>query len=239
MPKAKLSAERLERYARYIIMLLSAYALIDNYLLGDMITLASAALTVLLLMLPSFIQMVSKLRIPVSVRVVYLIFIICAMYLGEIHSFFYRFLWWDEMLHTSSAMMLAYVSFIFIDALDDSGKGAAGLNPALVASFVFCFTLAFGVIWELFEFAADELLGVNMLKGRDPFVAGSVYSYEKALVNTMIDLMLDGAGGLIIALSTWFHLKYPKGILTGFNLLKRQVMDQNPGLFKHLPRSSS
>ncbi|MDZ4181867.1 MAG: hypothetical protein U1B83_03235 [Candidatus Cloacimonadaceae bacterium] len=237
MPKAKPSAERVERYARYIIVLLSAYAIIDNYIIGDMITLASAALTVLLLMLPSLIQTVSKLRIPVSVRVVYLIFIICAMYLGEIHSFFYRFLWWDEFLHTCSAMMLAYVGFVLVNLLNRDSSAEMKLRPAFVAVFVFCFTAAFGLVWELFEFSMDGILGVNMLKGRDPFVPNSLYSYEKALVNTMIDLALDAAGALLIALLAFFHLKRPGGRLAFFGLLKRQFMAENPAMFGDISSS--
>ncbi|HRY84102.1 MAG TPA: hypothetical protein P5533_05665 [Candidatus Cloacimonadota bacterium] len=227
-PSLHPSATLIERLARYLIIALSAYACINYIRIGDRVSLASAGLTILLLLLPSIVVKLSPLRLPVSVRGVYLLFILCAMYLGEIHSFFYRFLWWDDMLHSASAMMVSYIGLILIFVLNKDKNMDQKLAPGFVALFVFCFTMAFGALWELFEFSCDQLLGVNMLKGRDSTLAGSVYSFERALVNTMQDFSLDAFGALGIALLAYYHIWKKKLTASAFGIFLRQLVEENP-----------
>ena len=223
-------AGNIERIVRYLVMALSAYACINYIKIHDRISLASALLTIFLLFLPALVQRFIRLRLPVSVRLVYLLFIICAMYLGEIWSFFYRFLWWDDMLHTASAMMVCYIGLILVFVINKDREVERKLAPAYIALSIFCFTLAFGALWEVLEFTADQLFGVNMLKGRDSSVATSVYDGGRALINTMQDIALDALGAFIISLITFIHLKRGKLKESAFGILLRQMLDENPGL---------
>ncbi len=93
------------------------------------------------------------------------------------------------------------------------------MKPSFVALFAYMFSLGMGVIWEVFEFAVDQLLGMNTQVG--------------SLMDTMSDLIVDGAGALVISvlgygylstaginsfLERWIHDFFragkPKGVLT-------------------------
>lgn len=216
-----------ERLARYSIMLLSAIAAVQYYLKADWVSLASACLTIGLLLLPPVISKLLRLVLPTSVRVVYLLFIFAAMYLGELHSFFYVFHWWDSFLHTFSAMMLAYVFYILIFVLNRDRDIGSALSPAFIAFFVFAAPMAFGAVWELLEYGADVLFDVNMLKGRDPSDITRFYDYRRALLNTFHDLMLDAGGALLIAISALLHHRGAKSF-RAFGSLKDSFLTANP-----------
>lgn len=218
---------RWEAILRHSFTLLSLWAVYDFWRHNDRVSLASAILCVLLLQLALPLQKLIRFRLPPSWRLIYLGFIICSMYLGEIHGFFYRFLWWDDFLHTCSAMMISYVGLLLFRLIYARPLKPGALPPLLVALWVFSFTLAFGALWELFEFGADQLFGVNMLKGRDSTLPGSIYDYGRALINTMQDLMLDATGALLVALGTWFHLAR-KGVFSrAFGSLIEQFLQEN------------
>jgi uncharacterized membrane protein YjdF len=68
-----------------------------------------------------------------------------------------------------------------------------------VAFFAFCFALAVGALWEIFEFAMDGLLGMNMQK---PFLGD-----PSGLADTMWDLIVDALGAMAIALSGSLYMK--------------------------------
>jgi len=228
MKQRKLTATDLELAMRWIIIALCAVAAAKYLREGDRVSLAAAGLTVFLLLLPPLLARLLRVFMPISFRLVWWAFIFAAMYLGELHSFFYRFLWWDDMLHSASAMMVSYIGLILIFVLNKDKNMDQKLAPGFVALFVFCFTMAFGALWELFEFSCDQLLGVNMLKGRDSTLAGSVYSFERALVNTMQDFSLDAFGALGIALLAYYHIWKKKLTASAFGIFLRQLVEENP-----------
>jgi uncharacterized membrane protein YjdF len=64
------------------------------------------------------------------------------------------------------------------------------LRPGFVAFFAFCFSVAIGALWEVFEFAMDQSFGMNMQK---PFLGD-----PSGLTDTMWDLVVDAIGALTI-----------------------------------------
>jgi len=232
VPKSK--AVILETLVRWLLTLLSLWAAYRFYLGGDSVSLASALLCAGLLQLARPVELLLGIKLPSSWRWVYLTFIFASMYLGEIHSFFYLFLWWDDMLHTCSAIMITYVALLLFRLLHGQDLKASGINPNLPVARVFCFTLAFSVLWELLEFSADQLLGVNMLKGRDSTIPGSVYEYKRALVNTMQDLAEGALGACLVAMGTWFHLRYRGRFSQIFGFLIKDYLECNKIPDKHI-----
>jgi len=227
----KVSPFGIELILRWLFTLLSVWAGIGFYRSGDKVSLASAALSVLLFQIPPVIGKILRLQIPVAFRYIWFVFILAAMYLGEIHSFFYRFLWWDDMLHTCTAMLVAYAAMLVILSSTRDNCGQIAARPLFLFFSVLAFTMAFGAVWELFEFSADQLLGVNMLKGRDSTLPGSVYDYGRALINTMQDLSLDLLGAFIVALLASLNLKRGRLLSSVFGLPLRQFRQANPRFF--------
>lgn len=177
------------------------------------------ALGLVVMLLPSLIEKRLNLRIPSIMMMFYLVFLYAAIYLGEVHSFYYLIPNWDLILHTFSGFMLGCLSFSFITLLNKWDKIPMALSPLFVAIFAFCFTLSLGVFWEFYEYIVDGALGLNMQK----FITadGVVLQGREALADTMEDLMVDGVGAFAASLAGYISLKHNKGWIEKFQIKKR------------------
>jgi len=222
---------RMEIYLRYLFIILSTYAAVQSGLKSDWVSVASAVLTILFLLLPPLLEKLLKIKLPLSFRWIYLGFIFASMYLGETLSFFYRIMFWDVILHTASAMMLANIAFLLLYVLNRNSKIDRLLSPLCAAIFVFSAPVALGAVWELFEYAADLIFGVNMIKAIAPGDASRFYNYKLGFLNSLHDLLMDAIGALIIALAVYMHMKSGGRKLRLMAYLKDSFIDSNPNLF--------
>jgi len=97
-------------------------------------------------------------------HITFALFLFCGVYLGEVHDFYFRIPHWDTMLHVFSGFALGAIGFSIIGLVNKSDSVPVSLSPAFVAIFAFCFDVALGALWEIFEFAADTIAGLNMQK---------------------------------------------------------------------------
>jgi len=165
-------------------------------------------LGLVVLSLPSILQRRLRMTIPNFIYVMYYIFLYCAIVLGEVLHFYYVIPHWDIILHFFSGAMLGALGFILVQQLNDSEKISVSLSPAFVALFAFCFALTCGAVWEIYEFAFDGLLGLNMQK----FItaSGEVLTGHTALRDTMTDLVVDALAALLIAVLGYLRLNAEK-----------------------------
>ncbi|MEX0916905.1 MAG: hypothetical protein WDZ90_00030 [Candidatus Paceibacterota bacterium] len=133
-----------------------------------------------------------QVHVPLEFELLLNIFIYSSIFLGEVRGFYTKFLWWDIVLHVGSGIALGFLGFLLLFSLYQSGR--LDMKPSLIAFFSFCFALALGALWEIFEFMMDSLFGFNMQKG--------------GLVDTMWDLIVDALGAFVVALSGYFYLRY-------------------------------
>lgn len=229
MKRPRLDPDRAELLARWLFILLSVVSGIQYYLQGNMIRVVSALLTIGLFILFPLAGRLLKLRFPLSFKVIWLLFIIAAMYLGELHNFFYRFSWWDEMVHSCTAMLLTYSALIVAHILSRDRDLTRHLGPLMTAALMLSMTLAFGAVWELFEFSVDKVLGLNLLKGRATTDMNSVYDWQRALENTMADLLMDLSGALAVAAAALLHFR--KGGKSLFGKPLKEFIRLNGRLF--------
>nr|WP_223301900.1 hypothetical protein [Haladaptatus sp. R4] len=103
---------------------------------------------------------------------------------------------WDQLTHTLSSSLVAAAGYTTVRALDVHADSIY-LPRKFMLLFILLFTLAFGVLWELLEFG---LGGLATMTG-----TGSVLS-QYSLENTMLDLMFDTVGGVIVAVWGATHL---------------------------------
>jgi hypothetical protein len=101
--------------------------------------------------------------------------------------------------------MLGAVGFMIVNILNSSERINIQLSPFFVALFAFSFAITCGTIWEVYEFAADGILGTNMQK----FITsnGTVLVAREALVDTMEDLIVDASGALAVTMIGYFDLR--------------------------------
>lgn len=91
-------------------------------------------------------------------------FYFSAEILGEIRSFYMRFLYWDTVLHTLNGFLCAAIGFSLVDIMNRQRKMKFDLSPLFMAITAFCFSMTIGVLWEFFEFGMDFLWNLDMQK---------------------------------------------------------------------------
>ena len=106
-------------------------------------------LTIVLLYVPSWVQVRLRIELPPALEITILCFIFAAEILGEVNAFYVRVPNWDTMLHTLNGFLAAAVGFSLVLLLNDDDRLTFHLSPffpwALVA---FCFSMTIGVLWE-------------------------------------------------------------------------------------------
>lgn len=171
--------------------------------------LSQCILGIVAMLLPALIQRKFKIEIPSNMLILYTVFLYCAIYLGEVKSFYYNVPHWDTILHTFSGAMLGALGFSFITLLNRTEKVPMNLSPLFVVFFAFCFAVTLGVVWEVYEFTFDGVLGLNMQKFA--LENGTQLIGREALTDTMKDLIVDCLGAFIMSIIGYISLKYQKG----------------------------
>lgn len=138
-----------------------------------------AVLTLLLFLIPFFIDRRLNIKLPNALEVMILLFIFSAEILGEIQNFYGIFRHWDTILHTINGFLCAAIGFSLIDILNRSQKFHTKMKPIFVALVAFCFSMTIGVLWEFFEFGMDEIIKTDMQKDRIATVISSVAINEE------------------------------------------------------------
>lgn len=149
------------------------------------------------------------IQIPRVMFLMYIAFLYCAIFLGEVQSFYYNVPHWDTLLHICSGAMLGSLGFSMIAIFNNTERIPMNLSPLFVAAFAFCFALALGGIWEIYEFTADCVLGTNMQKFA--LDDGTPLVGQAALGDTMKDIIVDAIGALVTSVIGYISLKYRKG----------------------------
>ncbi len=144
-------------------------------------------------MLPLILGRRFEVRIPPEFEVLAVVFVYASLFLGEVHGYYVRFWWWDAVLHIGSGFLLGILGFLLVYVLNEHENVDMHMRPRFVALFAFMFAVGMGALWEIFEFAMDQLFGLNMQKS--------------GLVDTMWDLIVDTVGAATISLMGWGYLK--------------------------------
>ena len=148
--------------------------------------------------LPTIITHKLRLMVPNAMCILYYVFLYCAIFLGEIFSFYYLIPHWDLYLHAMSGAMLGALGFILVDWLNKDEHVKLSMSPVFVSLFAFSFALAVGALWEIYEFAFDRALGLNMQKFRNE--DGTLLIGASALRDTMEDLIIDGVSAAAVTI---------------------------------------
>jgi len=192
------------------------------------------ALTLVLFMIPSFIEKKIKIDVPDTMEVIILLFIFAAEILGELRSYYLTVPFWDTALHTVNGFLCAAIGFSLVDILNRSKRFAISLSPFFVLLVAFCFSMTIGVVWEFFEFGMDMIFRTDMQKDTVLTSISSVLFHPKGknipvilgiesievngvawdyggyidigLIDTMADLLVNFVGALVFSVFGWFYL---------------------------------
>ena len=214
-------------------------------------------LTLLLLVMPSLIQITFRVELPTTLEIIILVFIFAAEILGEISEFYLMFPFWDTVLHTLNGFLAAAIGFSMVDLLNRSERTKFNLSPLFMAIVAFCFSMTIGVVWEFFEFGMDQIAGYDMQKdtvlhtirsvtldpeGRNvPYVISGITEtavngqelgvggyLDIGLIDTMQDLIVNFIGALIFSVFGFFYVKSRgKSRVVGRFIPRRKAADRD------------
>lgn len=148
----------------YIVLrLLVILCMVRELMNGNFENVLLCVLSLILFLLPIFIEKTFKIDLPTPLEVIILVFIFSAEILGEINNFYGMFHNFDDILHTINGFLAASVGFSLIYLLNEN-TDKLKLSPFFVSLVAFCFSMTIGVAWEFFEYGMDRYFGLDMQK---------------------------------------------------------------------------
>ena len=197
-----------------VLTMLVIVSIIRQFFLGNYHNMFLGILTLILFMVPQFIEEI----------------------LGEINAFYVKIPVWDTILHTTNGFLMAAIGFALIDLFNRSDRFSIKMSPYFVAFFAFCFSMTVGVLWEFFEFSMDWFFGLDMQKDwivpainsvklnptganipihvdvQSVVINGETWNLggylDIGIVDTMKDLMVNFVGAVVFSAIGILYLKH-------------------------------
>lgn len=121
--------------------------------------------------------------------------------IGSYMGLFDSISWFDNMMHVLAGLVCAVFGYDFAVIIQRK-KGPCA--PTLAAIFALMFALSIAIGWEFYEFLMDTLHGTNLQLAKEGAETAMFniadyrgeYGYL-GLVDTMTDMMMNTAGGLV------------------------------------------
>lgn len=176
--------KKLANIAHLIMRGLMLLAALGFALREEWLSALSTLFIFILLISPSLLKKRFKLYIPFELELAMSIFVILTLFVGSLLDFYLRFHWWDLALHFGSGFLLGLAAFTFIYLLNQENS-KLNVSPGFVSFFSITFSVFLAVLWEVYEFAHDEIIGGSMT--------------STGLPDTMSDLIVNIIGASIVA----------------------------------------
>lgn len=194
--------KRAVRFLYATLSLFVLFTLVRSFLRGEYFNVLVCLLTLVLFMIPHFVEENLKLHLPDLFEGLILLFIFSTEILGEINCYYQRIPHWDTVLHSINGFMFAAFGFALLDIVNRDARIKFKVSPLCLALVAFCFSMTVGVLWEFYEFGCDAILHTDMQK--DTYV-GEIYTVllDEEKSNTVIPVRnmqtvavycLDGEG---------------------------------------------
>ena len=220
----------------YTLRLLVLVVLVRQLFLRNYEGAFFCILTILLLYVPSWLQVKLRIELPPPLEITILCFIFAAEILGEVNAFYINVPNWDTMLHTLNGFLAAAVGFSMVLLLNDDERLTFDLSPFFLALVAFCFSMTIGVLWEFFEFGMDYFFHTDMQKdtvvnaiytvARDPTRTNRVVAVKGiqdvaingeslglggyldiGIIDTMKDLFVNFIGAVVFSITGFFYAR--------------------------------
>ena len=219
-----------------ILRLLVIVVLVRQLMLANYEGAFFCILALLLLYVPSWIQVKLRIELPPPLEITIFCFIFAAEILGEVNAFYVVIPGWDTMLHTINGFLAAAVGFSMVMLLNEDERITFRLSPAFLAMVAFCFSMTIGVLWEFFEFGMDMFFGTDMQKDTiihaihtvtlDPTLSNKVVTIpdiqdvvingeslglggylDIGIIDTMKDLFVNFIGAVVFSITGFLYVK--------------------------------
>ena len=166
-----------------LISIIALFTVLFELDKGPVIVLKDISI-VLTLILPYLFEKVFKKNLSEGFKLVWIIFIFMAHYLGVICELYNSWTFFDKIVHTISGILTAYVAMIILD--DNKVK-----KKAFNILFIIAFSALCALTWEIFEFVCNILVGGDAQK-----------VVETGVNDTMLDMIVALIGSILF--SIWY-----------------------------------
>jgi putative membrane protein len=174
-----------------VVLIITAFISLFKKEWGD---LGLAAIIQVLILIPytgDYFTRKKGFAIPAKGIIVYIIAIFLTFYMGDLHKFYYTYLWWDDVLHFLSGVVFTIAGFYIINIVNVKEQGTLITSTFFIVLFSFCFANTSGALWEIGEFIFD--------------VTGLTEASQTDLEDTMIDMIFNMLGALLTSLWYYFY----------------------------------
>lgn len=248
--------EHRSSFVVYVILrTLVIFVLIRQIMMQNYENIFVCLLTLLLLLVPSFVQLTFKIELPIFLEILILIFIYAAEILGEIDNYYFSIPYWDTVLHTINGFVCAAVGFSMVSLLNKSEKVQFFVSPVFLAIVSFTFSMTIGVLWEFFEFSMDQFFAMDTQKDtlitsihsagvdevipafeadniHEVMIDGKIISdqgyIDIGLIDTMEDLFVNFIGATTFSLFSYFYARNKERFTFIQNFIpKKKDMDKD------------
>ena len=182
-------------------------------------------LTVLVLgltLIPAFLLRRYRVYTPPEFQLIAAAFVFLSLYLGSARDFYYHFWWWDIVLHTGSGFLLGIIGFLALFLMNQTDRLPAGDSASVPLLLWRDIRRFLGVLWEITEFVIDLVVPWTNMQSR-----------ETGVGDTMLDLIVDTLGAIVVALMGWAYFKSGRYSFIADGV--RKFIRKNPHLFRSLP----
>ncbi len=194
MDPATISDAYRNRYTLFVHYGLRAAILVAAFYFafkGDWASVFSTVLVFVLMSAPSVLKYRYRFYLPFALDLGIVCFIFATLFLGQLANFYDNIPFWDKFVHFQSGLILGVAGFVLVYTLNEQKSVHLDLSPGFVSFFAVTFSLAIGVVWEVVEFIADSLFGIDWQNGN---------------ADTMWDLIAAGAGALVVSIVGYFWM---------------------------------
>lgn len=214
---------RIHRWVVIVLQSIMAIQLILVFREGQWITAFTVMAIMALTLSPAALGRRFRVQIPAEFQVLAVIFVFATLFLGELQSYYERLWWWDIALHTTSGLLFGILGFLLVYVLNENEHADLHMRPRFVALFAFTFAVSVGTMWEIFEFAMDQIVGTNMQK---PMLGD-----PSGLTDTMWDMIVNALGALATSTFGWWYMHQEEHSFLELWILK--FIERNPRLFRN------
>ena len=167
-------------------------------------------LMIIVVFVPVILDRGVNIRIPRALEIAFVGFCFSGLVLGDLFDFYGRFKWWDILLHGISGVMLGILGYEILPVPSDARKRRRTLYPLFASVWIISFALAVGTMWEIFEYIADGIFGLNTqqyLTSTGTFDESTPLLGRAALRDTMEDLILNFIGAAAVAIFVFMEFR--------------------------------
>lgn len=144
----------------------------------------------ILLLFIGYVILPFLLKVKPVLTILYLIFGFIAMFLGNMVHLFRTIYWFDSFSHFLWGILSSLMAIYILDKLHMWNAN----NILFNLLFIFVFSLATSGLWEVCEFAIDNIIG------------GDMQRRATGIFDTMKDIVVALLGNILFLL--WFYYEY-------------------------------